>query len=480
MKLIKKVKKYYPGGVVDNTPPGSNETPNYSGYNWHANQLEPNFRAPYLQMYIGPDKTKTYVLYEAAKNANLPFIADTNTSEAGAMFDYSPDVRFGGVQVDPTQTYLSIDSNGRIDNTPGASIVIGSNNVIPVDNTWMYDPNIGWIQRPLENAQLYSKQTSDLAELTRAHLSTLGFEHAYNLDDRSALNLGQAVAQSYVDGALSVLGGEALSALGNTIKATRFGQFLSKYPRTTAFVGNVGVPAALGATEAKAEQKNDPISKYLEKIDRFTIQDFNTLANHYGSEERAAEVLLYWLTHNGFTTYENEDHSKYIEKDYNYFPGDQYIFGNDGIIGAPEVGLGMALVNRRRSYNKNIKKNKPEAETKTRWRNTDGTRTKAGKAKNAIGWVINLGAYGLAKAYFMYQKGMNDKADAIIDILYKKGYLSPQDSEVYNTVTDQNFNPRIEYTDSNATPVPYNEGQQPAGADTLNENYYEWTNDTAQ
>ena len=105
----------------------------------------------------------TYVLWSAARDANLPFVADTATSEPGAFFDYSPDTRFGGEIVNPNTTYVAIDPEGRVINTDAASIILDGKDMIPVNDSWAYDPSRGgWWQRP-ESNQGYINDADEIA-----------------------------------------------------------------------------------------------------------------------------------------------------------------------------------------------------------------------------------------------------------------------------------------------------------------------------
>lgn len=289
-----KPRKYQDGGYIV----GNNNTPTYSGEGWHSNQLIPNFRAPYLQYFVNPNNLEnTYVLLGAARDANLPFVADTASPEAGAYFDYSPDTLVGGEQMNPNTTYLAVDPYGRVINTSAASIVLNGKDMIPIDDSWRYDPYKGsWQQIPQSN----QGQIQDADEVARRN-------SLYNLNEEFGLALGaqvplnanpellegsMSITKPIVQGAAAYLLGGGSGRIAQAISSSAKGVPL--WLGRTATTGLLSAEAAPAYADwAKADEVNK-IGNYLNSINNFTGKDFETLVSAYG-KDKAVAMLLGWI-----------------------------------------------------------------------------------------------------------------------------------------------------------------------------------------
>ena len=440
-----KPRKYQDGGPV-----GDNTTPMYSGEGWHASQLIPNFRAPYLQYFINPnDPTKTYVLWSAARDANIPFVADTATSEPGAFFDYSPDTRFGGEIVNPNTTYVAIDPEGRIINTDAASIILDGKDMIPVNDSWAYHPQLGWYQPTSNGGSIVNPDT----EMARNFLgNTLGWEQAYRLPPEVIANMSDATADAMMQGAAGVVGGEVLGAAAKY--APKAMQFVTKAPRTTAMLGQLGIGAGVGY----AMNKNE-INEYLSNIDGdITDADFERMGG-----EKALPDMLLWLSEHGYNFYNYNDQNQPIEikRSFYFHPNERYIFGPKGAFYYEDIPFGLA-----------------------------GLAALASK-KKGLPWLI-AGGYALGKGLrIAYNNSPTAQAGKLVNYLLAKGYVKMQDnSSPYNVTTDQNNNPQVvdgnttvpQMQDSAASAIPYNEYQGEVydqNGEQVNPDYVGFETDTA-
>lgn len=458
----------------------------------------------YLEYYTNPNNpTRTYVLFDAARRANLPFMYNVGD---GGLFDYTiasdnPNNVPGSIHTntmngnwfDPNTTYLEIDpQTGLIMNGQNGDVVFNGQMNPIIEGNYYYHPQLGWFQHPQNTATIESYDKVALANTIRNRLAEWGMENAYNLDDDSAINFGQAVGTSMLEGAGSIVGGEALSALLNTVnKAPWLIQLISRYPRATATAGTIAtqvIPgAAEGVSQAVQEFKDpydDPeVQKRVKEIDRymagrdmsgkggFTFEDFNNLGG-----EQNIPYMIAWLVKQGYTRIPYEDGNVDVEKEFSYYPWDKNL---------PEIwpelaGLGFAgeeiWRNNRRKNQRLAREGKPSQGTF--WTQPNGKRTTAGKIRYGAGIAAGAIAYYLTRRYLSSQKGKNEKAEKMIDYLTQKGYINVVDSSPYEVGIDQRFNPQIKDTvpgmlDSAATVQDYNTGQvgtAGGNSDSINEN----------
>ncbi len=484
MKLIsrKSIRKFYDGGQAVIAFPEIQvpqelqymTTPFYQNLQGKGLYMLPE------RYYVDHPEYRKLIFVRAsdAEKRNMPFAVDTSDSNGNFLYDYGilhqaggEYGKYSGIEVqNPELTFFGVDPytgkilngerpNGDSQGQPAVAIT-GINDMVQVDPTWTYIPEYGWQKRPYQGE--ITEAPSPYSEMSRNFLSTLGYEHAYEMPDAYAENLGSDIAETMIDGAAMVLTDNALATVGKYLSAApKVGQIITRYPRTSAFIGNslaYGAPAVAEAVmDVKSEnaKKNlDTMENYLSNISTFTFEDFNSLAKTFGSEERAVQEILRWLTNNGYVRTPVEGENPIITKNYYLVPGDKEFLSNSG----PEVtygGYGLYTLR------KNLKQ-KEQRTGKNRWRNADGTRTKAGKAKNVVGWIINTGIYAGTRWFLLNQSKRNEIAQQMVEYLLKKGYI--QSGASYDVVEDQ-YTPQItstqtqqaEIQDSAATPTPYGE-----------------------
>ena len=457
----------------------------------------------FLEYYTNPNNpTRTYVLFDAARRANLPFMYDVGN---GGLFDYTiasdnPNNIPGSIHTntmngnwfDPNTTYLEIDpQTGLIMNGQNGDVVFNGQMNPIIEGNYYYDDNVGWTQTPsYRQAEIYPTEKAERAETYRNVLSNLGFEHAWRMDDDSVLDFGNAVGLSMATGAVSELGGQLLNGIiGITTKAPWLTNLVTRYPRlaaTSTAIGTQVLPGIAAGVQDSQEidrMRQERMSAAVKEIDDhmkgisyFTEENFNRL---HGVEN--IPNMIEWLSQNGYNVAKLSDGTYTIEKDYFMFP-----WLTDDLLQfwPTAVGLGSIYASRRKASaneQKLLEQNGQSQNKKgTLFKNPDGTRTKWGRAKNALGYVSQIGATLGLQYYESFQRKMNEKAAQMADFLVRKGYA--RFGTPYTVQQQDSYAPAVVIPgtdtisgvpDSAATVQDYSTGQMDStysSSDSINEN----------
>lgn len=470
-----------------------------------------NFIKNYLEYYTNPDSPqRTYVLFDAARQANLPFKYPVGQ---GGLFDYTiasdnPDNTHGtnlqnninGYTVDPYTTYLEIDpSTGQILNGQyEGDIVFNGTRMQPIlSGNYVYHPEMGWIQSPQGSGQITSTSKAQLASRYREILAGWGMENAWNMDDDAVLDLAAATGIGMTEGAAGILTGELFaSAVNGLTRVPKIVELATRYPRTTAFTGAVGtqvVPGfAAGVQNAKNKKEEETqsmspgerkVDNHMRGIKYFTGQNFKQA----GGEDNL-EGMVEWLSHNGYNVAQLEDGTYTLEKKYLFWHIPKGVIEDfwPTIVGVGSMaysGVRASNNNRRMAQNNQNSGNKGKKPNGkgTLLRKADGTRTKFGKGLNALGWTSQILGTMYGQYYQSFEKENDEKAEQLVDYLVRNGYArygNPQ-----SVLMEQEYAPKVqtpgvdsvsEVMDSVGAVQDFNSGQE-----TVNSGYSDSVNQNA-
>lgn len=395
---------------------------------------------------------RTWVNAVEARKRGIPLTADPRDPNAQWTYSYeildpTPGTRSNTIDenpvVNPESIYFLYDPNtGKILNQE-AGIIDNTQGLVPLDESWVYHPRMGWFQPNLNNGTI---EDTDL-ELTRNFLgNTLGWEQAYKAPPQTVKAMGDETAIAMASNAAGVVGGEVLGAGLNYAS-----KILPFAPRLTTAAGSTAATAfpAYADYNTYVEQIND-LDKYMLGLNNFTLTDLNNLKRIYGDDY--LNQLFGWLNAsnynvqpvdgNTFDVYKNE-------RDLSLTDPKSWV---DAGILKPEDPMALAgwLTNR---YMANPKKQKEAAKLKR-----NGFR-------RFLDWGIPLTWLGV-KAYRINDALHNQKRDRIvrdvINVLRGQGMIiNGSSTQPYSVQTNSQGQPQINSTqnsdttvrDSAATPV---------------------------
>lgn len=309
MKLIKKYKFriFQGGGEIQADLNGitkTNANPKINLYDYTPSVIiddnyyknGPNFRANYLNFYVPRNGQGVYIPYLAAISAGLqPVLTGSNFTGGWTLPELinspaSGQIKIGDQIYNPQEMFVPINPYTlEIMNDFSYPIYANSSGLFELDDSWDYDPQIGWFQpvQPNGNGNVEDINKIDAGNMFRNSFfgQTMGAD-LYNQNPAGLADMPEATLQAMKEGALWTAGGAAVDYLSSlkyldyVRKLSQFSKYAQKfpravnvfskfeklaerYPRTTRFLKGTGITTATMPLIAATEQEEPEEGQWL-------------------------------------------------------------------------------------------------------------------------------------------------------------------------------------------------------------------------